>query len=335
MKKSRKDVHRFNTLRPCPRRSGFTLTQLVVVLAIILILGSLTVGVFAKGRKGAQRTQCDTNLKAIAIALDAFRQENGGYPPALSELPARKYLANAEALACPSDPRDNGSYADYYIPRAPRNGFSRKEFQGVLKTEPPIVVCPFHEEYGNHGAQAFVGRSTKQFATHPARLIAAAGTTIERPGEEPIPATADMELHGGDRIRTGGGMATIRFVDGTTCEIQSGSDVTVLQSFVQGNSSDSVLYSIVRQVRGSVTYTVNKGSDFDVVTPTATAGAMGTKFQVTVDAGGNASIYVSEGEVYLATFKRIGIAPFQILYNIVPGLPGLIDPLGLPNILGL
>ncbi|MDF2440976.1 MAG: hypothetical protein JWN98_1960 [Abditibacteriota bacterium] len=338
MKKNRKGSLRFDRLKPRSRRRGFTLVQIVVVLAIILILASLTVGVFAKGRKGAQRAQCDTNLKALAIALDAFRQENARYPLTLSELPTRKYLDNADVLTCPSDPRDAGTYADYYIPRAPRNGFVQRDSKNnykplpsgrVIKTEPPIVVCPFHEGDGEHGAQAFVGRATKQFSTRPAQLIAAAGSTIERPGEAPIPATTNMELHGGDRIRTAGGMATIRFADGTTCEIKSGSDVTVLQSFVQGSNNASPLYSIVRQVRGSVTYTVNQGSDFDVVTPTATAGAMGTKFEITVDAGGVSSIHLTQGAVYLATLQKSGEAPLGVLYTIVPNLLGLSDPLTL------
>lgn len=277
------------------RRRGFTLVQIVIVLGIISILAATSMTVFRRGRTTARRAQCDVNIKEIAIALDAYRQENGQYPKDLNELVTKGYIKDKNVLHCPSDPRPTGTYNDFYIPRAPRN-----EIQGRL-TNPPIVVCPFHEQDSNTGVQAFTGVQTNQFATQPAILQSPYKTSIQRPGEVAIAATEGLKLHGGDRITTqAGGSAIIAFVDGTTCNIQSKSDITVLQSFRAGTTSNSLLYSMVHQASGSVTYTVHHGSNFDVVTPAATAGALGTKFTITVDGtSGKTGLYVIEGHVYL------------------------------------
>jgi prepilin-type N-terminal cleavage/methylation domain-containing protein len=325
-----------DTSYPIPRR-GFTLIQILVVLGILAVLAAITVGVVSKGRVSAQRAQCDMNVKTIAVALDAFRQERGRYPASLSLLVSEKFLTEVDTLHCPADPRTpgeydpaalspKGSYAEYYITRAPR---------APRGEEPPVLVCPLHEQAGNHGVQAYVGRQTKQFATRPAELIEANGAFIQRPGKESMPATAGIELHGGDRIRTraSGGKATIRFVDGSTCEILGGSDVTILQCFMQSGSARKPFYTLLRQNTGDVTYTV-QNSEFDVVTPTATAGAKGTKFRIRIGTGGVPEILFTEGKrVQLETLGKVADAPFNIWYRILPRLPGL-PPLNLDDLLG-
>ena len=119
---------------------------------------------FARGRVAAERTQCDAKLKALVLALDAFRQEHGYYPEHLSELVVEKYV-DEEALHCPSDPLEGDSYANYYIHRQPRD-------DGEL----PILVCPYHEHDMVQGGQGFKGAYTTQFATSPAVLTAPIGS---------------------------------------------------------------------------------------------------------------------------------------------------------------
>jgi type II secretory pathway pseudopilin PulG len=302
--------------------------QLVVVLGILAVLATLTFSVVGNTRAAAKRAQCDTRLKVIALALDTYRQENGRFPAKLSELISKKYITDTQTLHCPADPRPvgefdanaalpNGSYEEYYIPRAPRQ-------QPRGKTEVPVVVCPLHEKAGNHGAQAYIGRQTKQFATRPAKLLLANGTSVQSPGKEALAATAGMELHGGDRIRTSsGGLASIQFADGSLCEVLGGSDLTLLQCFMEGNPTGAPLYTLIRQTRGEVTYTVSKGSDFDVVTPTATAGVAGTRFRISIDGNGVSRILLTEGELDLFTLQKAAKLPRNLEYLILPGLPGL------------
>jgi type II secretory pathway pseudopilin PulG len=292
------NIHTSRT--PLSRLAGFTLIQVLVVLAIVAVLSAMLIGNFSRGRESARRAQCDTHLKAVTLALDAYLQENGRFPMELTSLNRAKYLGKSDALHCPSDPQaSRDSYAEFYAIRAPRDS-----------SELPIVVCPFHEEASGQGVQAFKGRHTSQFATAPATLEAANATTVQHPKEEQaIAATAGMTLRGGDRIRTaGGGGAKIRFADGTTATLRGGSDVTVLQSFVQGRMQ-APLYTLVRQSLGDVLYEINQGSKFDVVTPTATAGAHGTAFRVIVSGDGTTRLWVTEGKVSLTTTRKTGLAP--------------------------
>jgi prepilin-type N-terminal cleavage/methylation domain-containing protein len=310
-------------------RKGFTFVEIAVVLAVILVVASIVIGALRNGREQASRARCDTQLKGLALALETFRQEQGQYPATLNEIVTKKYLLNTESFHCPSDPRPLGTYADYYIPRAPKNPNPGKAV-GV-----PMIVCPFHEAFGNHGGQAFAGRITQQFATRPATLVAATGTSIIRPGKSSVSATAGLQLHGGDRIvTTGGGSAKIQYADDSFCEIQGNSDITVLQSFIQGSGAGSSYFSLMRQSRGTITYNVKSGNNFEVVTPTATAGALGTKFTITVATNNATSIRVRDGQVYLTTLKKIGLAPDNTLYNILPDLPGLRLLGGLGDLLG-
>ena len=280
-------------------RRGFTLVQILIVLGIIGLLSAVLFPVFNRSRATARRAQCDVKLKSISLALDAFRQENGRYPSVLSDLSSKGYLQDPEALHCPADPRENGSYADFYIIRAPND-------PGDL----PVVTCPFHEDL-NAGAQAHLGRFTTQFATKPATLTAGNGVQIQTPGKNALDGYAGQQLRGGDRITTGAmGRATITFADGSVAELDGNADVTLLQSYLDGQHF-SPLYTVLRQVRGAATYTVNHGSRFDVTTPAATAGARGTQFKVTVNGNTleDTQLEVIEGKVFFTSPKKTGAAP--------------------------
>ncbi|RYG65613.1 hypothetical protein EON80_17025 [bacterium] len=269
------------------RHQGFTLIQVLIAIGIIGLLSAILMGSFRRIRVPVDRNNCDIHLKETVMALDTFRQEKGHLPNSLSELVDNSYIA-ASTLRCPADigfdeavkanPKYT-SYSDGYIIREPRDS-------GEL----PIVVCPFHEKDGPFGAQGFKGGYTKQFTAHNATLPLGSfsGTvTITRPGvgvlNLPTNAGQPLILRGGDRIKTGAGSATISFEDGSTANIVANSEMSVLQSFTEGQKSGT-LYTLVRQFSGRVNYYVNPTakSHFDVATPTATAGALGTRFTIDV-----------------------------------------------------
>jgi len=68
-------------------RKGFTLIELLVVIAIIAILAAILFPVFANARNTAQKAQCSSNMKQLAMAYIMYAEDHDDallwvqYPP--------------------------------------------------------------------------------------------------------------------------------------------------------------------------------------------------------------------------------------------------------------
>jgi general secretion pathway protein G len=81
------------------RRSGFTLIELVVVLAIVALLATLALPRYFQSVAVSRETVLRENLHTMRDTIDKFYADTGRYPESLEELVERRYLR-----AIPTDP---------------------------------------------------------------------------------------------------------------------------------------------------------------------------------------------------------------------------------------
>ncbi|NBV47973.1 MAG: type II secretion system protein [Verrucomicrobia bacterium] len=66
--------------RPSVRRAGFTLVELLVVIAVIGILATITFGLFKAANESRNKSKSKGEMQAIAMAAQSYRKTYGDFP---------------------------------------------------------------------------------------------------------------------------------------------------------------------------------------------------------------------------------------------------------------
>jgi prepilin-type N-terminal cleavage/methylation domain-containing protein/prepilin-type processing-associated H-X9-DG protein len=98
------------------RSGGFTLMELLVVIAVIAILASLSVPVYQRIIQSGRATACVSNLRQISVGLGGYLMDNNNVMPTLQTARASisddvpvidntlaKYITAKSVFACPAD----------------------------------------------------------------------------------------------------------------------------------------------------------------------------------------------------------------------------------------
>lgn len=63
------------------KRRGFTLIEILVVIAVIMLLAGISFPVFSRVREGGRRTACTNNIRQLGMAFAQYAGDNGGRLP--------------------------------------------------------------------------------------------------------------------------------------------------------------------------------------------------------------------------------------------------------------
>jgi prepilin-type N-terminal cleavage/methylation domain-containing protein len=74
-----------------PRAEGFTLVEIMFVLAILAILGMVTLGHFRSLNRDAEFQQCQANIVLINQAMERYKAQAMFYPESLTQILYAEY----------------------------------------------------------------------------------------------------------------------------------------------------------------------------------------------------------------------------------------------------
>lgn len=149
---------------PPPGRAAFSLVELLITLALIIIMAVMLHGFGSRSNQQRQMKSCQKNLQTIYLALDIFANEHGGLFPAqagaqTSEEPLSmlvpRYTVASDAFVCPGS-------KDSALPTAEpfaRRKISYAYFMGRALTNDPgellMTDRQIHTQLKAKGSQMF------------------------------------------------------------------------------------------------------------------------------------------------------------------------------------
>ena len=107
-------------------RCGFTLIEILVVLALVSLLAALLLSAFSAVREKSRQTICASNLKQIGVAFQMYADDNDHYmPPTVTVNSANQmitwgdltlpYTKTKQVYVCPTDPLQKEQFAGWVI----------------------------------------------------------------------------------------------------------------------------------------------------------------------------------------------------------------------------
>jgi len=131
-----------------PRPAGFTLVELLTVIAIVAVLASLLLTGVVSAKKKSRTVVCTFNLHQISLALNMYMDDFGKRPSTVGNLVTDKYLTERRSLLCPEDKTGNwGRLVQSQVSNLDYTGTSGN---GSGSASPGILANPIKFSYLLH-----------------------------------------------------------------------------------------------------------------------------------------------------------------------------------------
>lgn len=136
------------------RRPGFTMTEMVVVMAIIAILAAIIYPVSQSMVQRSRDTVCLQNLQGIGVGLQMYVQDHAERLPVLnaarkskkSDVPVMdtvlmEYVRNSAIFRCPAGVKEYNLTGSSYLWNSTQNGrlMSELSFFGIDAKSPEMI----------------------------------------------------------------------------------------------------------------------------------------------------------------------------------------------------
>ena len=112
-------------LKSTGRSRGFTLIELIVVMAIVALLSAIVAPRYFNSLQKSRETALHTSLNVMRDAIDHFMADKGRYPESLQELVTARYIREI-----PEDPI-NGQRDSWVTVTPPSEAQARGEVYDV------------------------------------------------------------------------------------------------------------------------------------------------------------------------------------------------------------
>ena len=138
---------------------GFTLVEILIVIAILGVLAGLLFPVFARARESGRRASCASNLKQIGVAISLYASDNNQTYPSIEGPRAfctwlnyiDPYVKNSQIFQCPSN-RDENAEFRAGCPKSEEDTGPRILYNGSYDRNMLIPGSHFHSHNFRHPA---------------------------------------------------------------------------------------------------------------------------------------------------------------------------------------
>lgn len=97
------------------KKKGFTLLELLVVLAILAILIAIAIPVYKGQKEKAAITAHNANVRVLETAVESYRQDNGKVPGDINELATGGYIKSVPKVPAGAVKNSKSTESEYKI----------------------------------------------------------------------------------------------------------------------------------------------------------------------------------------------------------------------------